>query len=151
MAEKFETNDYEAGSAKLDIRHSENVDLPADPDAGLSQEERELNDKKLIRRLDLILIPWLCLLYLASFLDRTNIGNAKIVGLQTSIHISGPQYNAALSLFFVSYSLFEPLTNILLKRLRPSIFLPIIMVLWGICCITLGAVQNFSGLMAARW
>lgn len=38
------------------------------------------------------------------------------------------QYNAALSLFFVSYAGFEPLTNVLLKRLRPSIFLPAIMV-----------------------
>jgi hypothetical protein len=41
--------------------------------------------------------------------------------------LSTGQYNAALSIFFVSYSLFEPLTNILLKRLRPSIFIPIIM------------------------
>ena len=38
-------------------------------------------EKKLIRKLDWKLIPWLCLLYLISFLDRTNIGNAKIQGL----------------------------------------------------------------------
>jgi hypothetical protein len=41
--------------------------------------------------------------------------------------MSTGQYNACLSLFFVSYALFEPLTNILLKRLKPSIFIPIIM------------------------
>jgi hypothetical protein len=70
----------------------------------------------------------LCILYLLAFLDRTNIGNAKIDGLQASLHnMSTAQYNTALSLFFVSYSVFEPLTNILLKRLRPSIFIPIIM------------------------
>jgi hypothetical protein len=39
------------------------------------------------------------------------------------------QYNATLSIFFVSYALFEPLTNILLKRLRPSVFIPAIMIL----------------------
>lgn len=44
--------------------------------------------------------------------------------------MSNSQYNAALTIFFVSYSVFEPLTNVLLKRLRPSIFIPIIMVLW---------------------
>jgi len=38
-------------------------------------------EKKLMRKLDWKLIPWLCLLYLISFLDRTNIGNAKIQGL----------------------------------------------------------------------
>lgn len=61
------------------------------------------------------------------------------------------QYNAALSLFFVSYAGFEPLTNILLKRLRPSIFLPIIMTLWGIVMVTMGLVHNAAGLMAARF
>ena len=44
--------------------------LPPDPDAGLSAEERARIDKKLVRKLDLELIPWLCLLYLISFLDR---------------------------------------------------------------------------------
>ena len=61
------------------------------------------------------------------------------------------QYNAALSLFFVSYAGFEPLTNILLKRLRPSVFIPIIMVMWGVCMTCMGLVHDFSGLAAARF
>jgi sugar phosphate permease len=65
--------------------------------------------------------------------------------------MTGGQYNAALSLFFVSYAGFEPLTNVLLKRLRPSIFIPAIMVLWGICMTCMGLVHNFSGLAAARF
>jgi sugar phosphate permease len=87
-------------------------------------------DRKLVWKLDLMLIPWLCLLYLASFLDRTNIGNAKIDGLQEDLHMTDSQYNLTLTIFFISYSVFEPLTNVLLKRLRPSIFIPIIMTLW---------------------
>ncbi len=63
-------------------------------------------------------------------MDRTNIGNAKLVHLERDLGMSESQYNAALTIFFVSYSIFEPLTNVLLKRLRPSIFIPIIMVLW---------------------
>ena len=61
------------------------------------------------------------------------------------------QYNAALSIFFVSYALFEPLTNILLKRLRPSVFIPIIMSLWGLIMVTMGLCHNASGLTTARW
>ena len=61
---------------------------------------------------------------------RTNIGNAKLAGLQKDLHMSGTQYNDALTIFFVSYSVFEPATNVLLKRLQPSVFIPIIMVLW---------------------
>jgi len=65
-----------------------------------------------------------------SFLDRTNVGNAKLGGLQKDLKMTDGQYNAALSIFFVSYSVFEPLTQILLKRFRPSIFLPCTMILW---------------------
>ncbi|KAL8699845.1 MAG: hypothetical protein Q9224_001234 [Gallowayella concinna] len=126
-------------------------DLPPDPDADLSEEERARIDRRLLWKLDLRLIPWLCLLYLISFLDRTNIGNARLIHLEDDLNITGGQYNAALSLFFVSYSLAEPLTNILLKRLRPSVFIPAIMVAWGVCMTTMGLVHNFQGLMAARF
>ncbi|KAF3930871.1 hypothetical protein ABW19_dt0204367 [Dactylella cylindrospora] len=124
----------------------------ADPDAGKTDEERAELDRKLVRKLDWRLIPWLCVLYLASFLDRTNIGNAKIVGLQADLHnMTSGQYNAALSIFFVSYSVFEPISNILLKKLRPRIWFTIIMVVWGLCMTFMGFVTNWSGLMAARW
>jgi MFS family permease len=61
------------------------------------------------------------------------------------------QYNVCLTVFFISYSIFEPLTNILLKRLRPSIFIPSIMVLWGIVMTCMGLVHNYSGLAATRF
>lgn len=102
-------------------------------------------------KLDFALIPWLCILYLLSFLDRTNIGNAKIAGLDKDLGMTGQQYNLTLTIFFISYSLFEPLTNVLLKRLRPSIFIPIIMILWGIVMTLMGLVHNYQGLLAARW
>jgi hypothetical protein len=44
-------------------------------------EEKLHFEKKLLWKLDLRLVPWLSLLYLLSFLDRTNIGNAKIQGV----------------------------------------------------------------------
>ena len=56
-----------------------------------------------------------------------------------------------LTIFFISYSLFEPITQILLKRFRPSVFLPVTMVLWGICMTTMGLVHNYGGLLTVRW
>lgn len=131
-------------------------DMPPDPDAHLSDHERAEIDRKLVWRLDLMMIPWLSFLYLLAFLDRTNIGNAKISGLtnppsQGGLGLTTQQYNSSLTIFFVSYAIFEPLTNILLKRMRPSIFIPIIMVAWGCCMVGMGFVYNWSGLMAARW
>jgi hypothetical protein len=68
----------------------------------------------------------LCFLYLLAFLDRTNIGNAKIAGLSESLQMKGQQYNWTLTIFFVSYAVFEPLTNLMLKWIRPSRFIPTI-------------------------
>jgi len=132
--------------------HNSEYDLPPDPDAHLSVEEKARIDRKLIWKLDMKIMPWLCLLYLLAFLDRTNIGNAKIDNLQKDLHnMTGGMYNATLSIFFVSYAIFEPAANVALKRYRPSVFLPLIMVIWGLTMTFMGFVTNWSGLMAARW
>ena len=72
-------------------------------------------------------VQQLCFLYLICFLDRTNIGNAKVTHLTTDIPMTTTQFNLSLSVFFLSYALFEALANFLLKRFRPSIFLPVTM------------------------
>ncbi|KAL1975468.1 hypothetical protein VTN31DRAFT_3860 [Thermomyces dupontii] len=54
------------------------------------------------------------------------------------------EYNNSLTIFFISYSVFEPVTNIMLKRFRPRIFIPIIIILWGICMTTIGLVWTAS-------
>jgi MFS family permease len=92
----------------------------------------------------------LAVLYLLSFLDRGNIGNAKIQGLQTELHLSGSQYNLCATVFFFTYSAFEIPSNLLLKRFRPSIWLPSIMVAWGTVMTLMGLVRNYHGLLVAR-
>ncbi|KAH7161811.1 major facilitator superfamily transporter [Dactylonectria macrodidyma] len=125
-------------------------DLP-DPDVGKSDEERAAIDKKLMRKVDWMLIPWLSLLYLLSFLDRTNIGNARLAGMEEDLGMSGRDYNLSLTIFFITYALFEPLTNTLLKRLTPRIFFTGIIITWGVIMTLMGLVKNFSGLLAARF
>lgn len=61
--------------------------------------------KKVLRKVDLRLVPMLSVLYLVSHLDRANIGNAKIAGLTEDLGMDGIQYNIALSLFFIPYVL----------------------------------------------
>lgn len=80
---------------------------------GLNQEELDFYSsftpemrRRLNRKIDIRLIPMLALLYLVSNLDRANIGNAKIEGMETDLSLTGVQYNTALAIFFVSYMLF---------------------------------------------
>lgn len=51
--------------------------------------------KKLLRKCDKYLLPFLALLYLLSFLDRTNIGNARLANLEDDLNMSGLDYNVS--------------------------------------------------------
>lgn len=109
-----------------------------------------LDEKAILRKMDIRLIPMLALLYLLSFLDRGNIGNAKIEGLHEDLGLTPDQYNWCLTAFFFTYAAFEVPSNLVLKKVRPSIWLPSIMVAWGVVMTLMGLVTNYSGLLAAR-
>lgn len=140
------------------VSHVENAedDFVNDSDKDFSRmtaQERfpNVNQKKLLLKMDLHIVPTLALLYLLSFLDRGNIGNANIEGLSDDLGLYGNQYNLCLTIFFITYCVFEVPANALLKILRPSIWLPSIMVAWGIVMTLMGTVQSFRGLFAARF
>ncbi|PBP22615.1 hypothetical protein BUE80_DR006444 [Diplocarpon rosae] len=110
-----------------------------------------INEKALVRRLDLKLLPPLTLLYLLSFLDRSNIGNARIEGLTTDLHITGNQYLFTLTIYFIGYVLFEIPCNIILKRTTPRFWLPTLTLVWAIVTTLLGVTQNLAGFILARF
>lgn len=111
----------------------------------------DIDEKKLRRKIDFRLIPWLCVLYLLSFLDRSAIGNARLFGLETSLNMHGTQYNVAASIFYISYALFEVPSNVLLKRLTPSKWFGTITMFVGICMLSQGVVTSYKGLLGARF
>lgn len=88
-------------------------------------------EKRLVRKCDLHVVPVLALLYTMSFIDRINIGNARLQGLEKDLRMEGQDYNVALFIFFIPYILFEVPSNILIRKFAPSTWLSSIMVLWG--------------------
>lgn len=110
----------------------------------------QINTGRLLRRLDLRLVPILSALYLLCFLCRQNIANAKTYGLKEGLDLSSQEYQLALTVFFFTYSLFDVPANIMLKKLRPSVWLPMITVLSGIVTMCMGFTQNAGGLIATR-
>ncbi|KAG1734029.1 MFS general substrate transporter [Suillus paluster] len=104
-----------------------------------------------MRKVDMRTVPWLSFLYLLCFLDRTSIGNAKLYSMETSLGLSDTQYLICLTVFFISYALFEVPSNVVLKRLRPSVWLSVLMILWGVMMTVQGLVHNYSGLLVMRF
>uniref|UniRef100_A0A1D1ZAS2 Putative transporter C11D3.18C n=1 Tax=Anthurium amnicola TaxID=1678845 RepID=A0A1D1ZAS2_9ARAE len=113
-------------------------------------EDKEF-EKKLLRKVDLRIIPLLTLLYLLSFLDRVNIGNAKLAFIEKDLGLVGTQFNWCLSVFFIGYILFEIPSNYALLKIKPFIWIPFIMVSWGVVITIMAFVKNFQGLVTARF
>lgn len=67
----------------------------ADEDALFYHSYPEEKQKRLLWKVDIRLVPFLALLYLAAHIDRANIGNAKIEGLTEDLNMDGIQYNIA--------------------------------------------------------
>ncbi|KAE9962945.1 hypothetical protein BLS_009860 [Venturia inaequalis] len=109
-----------------------------------------MEETKLLRKIDLFLLPTVWLIYLFSYMDRTNIGNAKVVGMDVDLGLTSDQYSLVLIVFFITYVVFEVPSNLILIKTRPSIFLPSLMILWGIvtCCMAL--VKSYHQLIALR-
>lgn len=110
----------------------------------------DIDEKKLVRKIDFKLLPLFTILYLLSFLDRGNIGNAKIEGLAEDLNLQGNQYNMCLTIFFIFYASMEVPSNMILKRWKPNIFIPLTVVLFATVMTLMGTVQNYSQLLATR-
>ncbi|KAF2119655.1 major facilitator superfamily domain-containing protein [Lophiotrema nucula] len=113
----------------------------------------EAEGRRILSKVDYRLVPTLALLYLVAFVDRSNIGNAKIAGLTEDLHMPAKslQYNTAVTLFFVPYTLLEVPSNIVLKMMRPSHWIAILMFSWGLVMTLMCLINSYSGLLAARW
>lgn len=110
-----------------------------------------VNESKLIRKIDLRLVPILSALYVLAFLDRVNIGNAALFGLKQDLKLGGNEYNTALVIFFVPYVLFEVPSNFLMKKFKPHVWLPLCLLAFGLVTILQGLTQTYSGILATRF
>ncbi|KAE8375048.1 major facilitator superfamily domain-containing protein [Aspergillus bertholletiae] len=129
---------------------SEKAKIVSPAASTLVDEHNGINEKALLRKLDMRLLPPLTILYLLSFLDRSNVGNARLEGLTTDINMTGNQYLTGLTLYFIGYVLFEIPCNIVLKKTTPRMWLPTLTLVWGIVATLLGVVQNYAGYLVSR-
>ncbi|KAK3621191.1 hypothetical protein LTR56_017153 [Elasticomyces elasticus] len=136
---------------KLAELHVEDIIVKANDKHGERYDIDPVAEKKLLRKLDWRVVPALWFLYMLAFLDRTNIGNARIQGMTKDLKMESNDYNIALMIFFPSYIILEVPSNILIKRMAPSTWLALIMFFWGVITICEGLVKTKGQLYAMRF
>ncbi|KAI0692597.1 MFS general substrate transporter [Cerioporus squamosus] len=129
------------GKASVDEGH----DTAERPPVLTRKEQR-----RLWRKVDLRLMPTVTIMYLCSFLDRANIGNAKLQGLVTQLDLTGDRYNIALTMYFLAFYVCAIPANLVIKKFRPSRWLSGITIVWGIITTLMGLVKNYPQLVAVR-
>ncbi|KAJ5634119.1 hypothetical protein N7528_001961 [Penicillium herquei] len=112
---------------------------------------------RVYRKVDKRILPFVALTYLLCYLDRSNIGNAKVLNSDTSddlmhsIGMTDQQYRIALMLFLVAYSIFEAPSNLALKIFSPPVWLGFLVTAFGCLCAGIGGSKNVQTLMALRF
>ncbi|KAL7271031.1 hypothetical protein RUND412_006246 [Rhizina undulata] len=115
-----------------------------------SRTEFTEEERVLLRKIDLNVLPVLYILLLLTFIDRSNIGNARILGMEEELEMSGAQFNTATFVFFIPYIFFELPWNVYMRRVKPSTFLAAIMVFWGGATVMMGLTKSYAWLVTYR-
>ncbi|KAI0584198.1 UhpC Sugar phosphate permease [Pyrenophora tritici-repentis] len=106
-------------------------------------------DRTVLRKLDRRLVAFMALLYMLSFLDRSNIGNARIAGLADDLNLTSNQYEWLLWAFYITYILFEWMT-LMYRVVPPHIYISMCILSWGIIASLQALVNSFSFLVVLR-
>ncbi|KAI9035833.1 MFS transporter [Aspergillus affinis] len=134
---------------ETDSQHLENVQ-GHDGGKGAEFVFVPANEQSLIRRkFDRRVLPLVCILYILSYLDRGNIGNAKTAGLDTDLGLDDQQWAWILYSFYICYILFE-WTTVLWKIFPAHIYISILCICWGAAAMCSGAVNNMAELIVCR-
>ncbi|KAL8329679.1 hypothetical protein RB597_005112 [Gaeumannomyces tritici] len=124
---------------------------PSTPRVDMSEEHRSEVERRLVRKLDMLLLPPLWLLYVCNYLDRNNIAQARLSTFERDLGLVGNQFNVAVSILNVGYMVMQLPSNMMLARTRPSLYIPAWVALWSCVSAATAAANSFGHLVAIRF
>ncbi|TKA53785.1 hypothetical protein B0A49_11793 [Cryomyces minteri] len=151
---------HDRANEKADLSHQEFIrdhDLNGVSRAdamhfGALTEGELVTEKKLKRKIDLLIMPLVILVYLMNYIDRNNYAAARLQGLEKDLGLKGNQYQTGLSILFVGYVLMQVPSNLLLNYAgRPSWYLGFFTIAWGLVSALTSQVHNYRQIVACRF
>jgi hypothetical protein len=100
-----------------------NIDTSAP--VSIPSEREDAETLHIIRKIDIRLLPTLAVIYAFALIDRVNLPNARIAGMDTDLKLSiENRYSILTMIFFIPYILFQFPANIIIRHLGPAVWLP---------------------------
>ncbi|TPX16512.1 uncharacterized protein E0L32_003806 [Thyridium curvatum] len=141
-------HDHHPDFSKLDVK-DETGDLAAA--ALMNGEADKAASKKILRKIDMYILPFLCATYALQFIDKTSLGYSSVYGIIQDNHLVGQDYSWAASIFYFGYLLFEYPGVAILQRFPVAKFLGINIILWGAILMCTAACSSFASLATVRF
>ncbi|CCH43733.1 putative membrane protein [Wickerhamomyces ciferrii] len=111
---------------------------------------RSKYEKKLVFKLDCIILTYVCLSFFIRYLDQSNISNAYVSGMKEDLNLHGSMYNWLTMSFYIVYSVMGLPLTVLVTKVKPHILLPILEILWGLMCLLVITCKSYKTLMVVR-
>ncbi|KAJ5537520.1 hypothetical protein N7494_006999 [Penicillium frequentans] len=114
------------------------------------QEIKDLNSK-LVRKVDLIVLPTIGILYILNYVDRQNLAAAKLQGIMEDLNMTTEQFATAVSILFMGYLPFQIPSNLIITKVsRPGMYICLAVAIWGCISASTAAVKSYGQLLAVR-
>ncbi|GAM38009.1 hypothetical protein TCE0_033r08409 [Talaromyces pinophilus] len=145
---------------KEDIAHLEVEENNKDVDTviekpesirNLSPEELQELETKMVRKIDMVIMPIMGILYILNYVDRSALAAAKVYGIMDDLHMTTNDFATAISILFAGYIPFQIPSNLLMTRIpRPGLYICSAAAIWGCVSACTAAVKSYHGLLAVR-
>jgi MFS family permease len=110
-----------------------------------------VSSKRVLKKIDLHILPFLCITYALQFIDKTSLAYSSVYGIIKDNNLQGSQFSWAASIFYFGYLLAEYPGVVLLQKFSVSRFLGVNIILWGGVLMTTAACSSFAGLATVRF
>ncbi|KAK2013504.1 MFS general substrate transporter [Colletotrichum eremochloae] len=141
QAEKTQTDEEHVDIGLAYFQQSQTMD-PA---------RREVVARRVLKKIDYVLLPAMCFIYLLSFLDKQTLNYANAYGLQTDLRLVGNQYSWVASITNIGYLVGSYPSVLALQKFPIGKFISVMLVLWGAILIATVGARNWAGLMTLRF
>ncbi|KAK5683192.1 hypothetical protein LTS10_004723 [Elasticomyces elasticus] len=110
----------------------------------------EVDGKKLLRRIDLMVMPLMFGAYLSQYFDKSLLNYAAVMGISKDTGMSAAEFSYLATFFYVTYAVFQPVHAVLVQRFPVAKYLGTMVILWGITVTMHCVCKSFGGLIAVR-
>ncbi|PWZ02040.1 MFS general substrate transporter [Testicularia cyperi] len=154
--EKVSQHD-DAAKAQAYVGHVTSKAYVGDENAkaqALSADAASVTDeelKRVLRKIDIVLMPLMSVAVLLQFLDKTSLNYANLLGIKSDTNLRGQEYSWLGSFFYVGYLAATPIHGFFLQKANLSLYAGLNIILWGIVLGAHAACNNYSQLVAVRF